>query len=76
MLNDHLVNLILDTLRKEPASTTERWQALVRVGRLAEAYSCSDEQTREAVFGSVDGLLHQDDDQNTVGSVGIGNRAH
>ena len=59
-LADRLGKVILEAVRKEPATVTERWQALIRMGQIAEAYRYSDEQTQEAIFGSIDNLLEQE----------------
>jgi hypothetical protein len=76
-LQDRLGTVILDAIKKEPATATERWQALMRIGQIADAYKGSNEQTIEAVFGSVvDNLLEHDTKNNSVGNLVSGDGAH
>jgi hypothetical protein len=75
-LQDRLGTVILEAIKKEPATATERWQALMRIGQIAEAYKGSGEQTIEAIFGSVNNLLQHDSKNDTVGNIVSGNCAH
>ena len=75
-LCDRLGRVILEAVKREPATATQRWQALVRMGQIAEAYRFIDDETRETIFGSVDNLLQQDSDYDPVRDVLIGDRAH
>lgn len=44
--------LVLNALSHECGSASERQQILVRIGKIAEAYSFADAITLETVFGS------------------------
>ncbi len=49
---DRWLNVIMCALKREDGSPEERRIALMRAGRIAEAYFGSDCATMEAVFGS------------------------
>jgi hypothetical protein len=76
VLNDRLGRVMLEALKKEPATATERWQALIRMGQIAEAYRYSSDEMVEAIFGSVSDLLNHDRKDDAIRNVIFGDGAH
>lgn len=75
-LMDRLGAAMFDALRKQPATATERWQAIMRMGRIAEAYKDSGDDMIDAVFGSVNNFLEHDRKDNSIRDIFPRNGAH
>jgi hypothetical protein len=76
-LQDRLAAVIVDAIKKEPATATERWQALIRIGQIAEAYKgCGDEMIEEVFGSTVDNLLKNDAENDSIGNFVSGNGSH
>lgn len=51
---DRLVNVIVDAIRKEKSVTAaDRWRAVIRAGKIAEAYCLDSGDLVDSVFGDL-----------------------
>lgn len=62
---DRLVQAIFSALRQQPASAADRWRAVLRAGKIAEAYYQEPEELLASVFGA--DTLHDDGEEGAVG---------
>lgn len=49
-MHDPLVEAIFSAIRREPASIGDRWRAVMRAGKIAEAYCGEPEESLSLLF--------------------------
>jgi len=61
-VRDDLVDVIFAAMRNQPATVEDRWRAVMRAGKIAEAYRYENPELLVPLFGA--NLLHNDGESN------------
>ena len=64
-MKDNLVEAIFAAMRNQPVSVEERWRAVMRAGKIAEAYRYENAELLTPIFGA--DILQDDGEANAVG---------